>query len=279
MTPVVLGSRYMSQVCDKGSRAGIMSLGERDLHLWLIPLAAGVDPRSLGDCFALLDAEERHRYARFVFDRHRLAYLISHAFLRRTLSRYVRVPAHAWHFAHNKYGRPEAVLPPGCPPLRFNLSHTEGLAACAVTLGRDVGVDVEDTQRRGHSLEIAQRFFSAAEIQGIDACPPGERSSRFFDLWTLKEAYMKACGMGLALGLENLTMRLDADRGIGIAFSPAVRDRPEDWQFLLFDHGQRYRMAAAVRRGAGPDLAWRVFLATDLARGEPEEIALERRFG
>jgi len=255
-----------------------MSLGAQDLHLWLMPLAAGGEHRSLEDCLALLDAEERRRYARFVFDGDRLAYLIAHAFLRRTLSRYAPVPAHGWCFERNGYGRPEVVLPPGCPPLRFNLSHTEGLAVCALALGRDLGVDVEDSERRGHTLEIVQRFFSADEIAGLAARPPDARSSCFFDLWTLKEAYMKARGVGLALGLENLSFRLDHSRGIAVAFAPVLEDRPDDWQFLLLDHGVRYRIAAAVRRGAGRDLDARVFLATDLGRGEPAEISLTRRF-
>src|SRR6185295_18612851 len=120
---------------------------------------------------------------------------------RTTLSHYAAVDPTAWQFARNRRGRPEISGPLGVAPLRFNLSNTAGLIACLVTLGVDVGVDVEDTHRRGETVRIANRFFSASEVAALEALPPERQRQRFFEYWTLKESYIKARGMGLAIPL------------------------------------------------------------------------------
>ena len=96
---------------------------------------------------------------------------MAHALLRTTLSRYAPVEPAAWTFGINSNGRPDVEIPSGCPPLRASLSHTAGLAACAVTLARDLGVDVEDCERRANTLEVADSFFSPAEARELRALP------------------------------------------------------------------------------------------------------------
>ena len=138
--------------------------------------------------------------------------------------------------------------------LRFNLSNTYGLIACAVTLDRELGVDVEDTERPGETVSIADGFFSRQEIAALRALPPDRQRSRFFDYWTLKEAYIKARGMGLAIPLDQFSFSLDDGPRIGVAFDPALGDDASTWQFEQFALSPRHRTSAAVRRGPGPDL-------------------------
>ena len=113
------------------------------------------------------------------------------------------------------------------PDLRFNLSHTDGLIACAVTIGREVGVDVEHIQRR-LTHDVAGRFFAPREVDDLKALPEDEQQRVFFDYWTLKEAYIKARGFGLALPLGDFAFTLAPPAPPQIAFEPALRRRPGD---------------------------------------------------
>lgn len=90
----------------------------------------------------------------------------------------------------------------GAERVRFNLSHTRGLVGCALTLDSAVGFDVEHSGGRGASLELAQRFFAPPEIAALEGLEAEALRSRFYETWTLKEAYLKARGLGLSLPLD-----------------------------------------------------------------------------
>lgn len=177
----------------------------------------------------------------------RRQFLLTRALLRTTLSRYRPHPPQRWRFVANRYGRP-AVAEPPCA-LNFNLSHTHGLVVCAVSGGRTVGVDVEYLDRNTDTAGIAERFFSASETAALLALPAAAQRERFFAYWTLKESYMKARGMGLALPLGQFSFELDETGGrIGIRFGPQVDDRPERWRFWRHRPGPAHRLALCVER-------------------------------
>lgn len=206
---------------------------------------------------AMLSADEHARMARFVFERDRRAFLITRALVRTTLSRYAAVPPAKWAFIANVHGRPEILdRPSGVPDLRFNLSHTEGLIACAVTIGREVGVDVEHIQRR-LAHDVAGRFFAPREVDALKALPADEQARVFFDYWTLKEAYIKARGFGLALPLADFAFALNPPAPPTIAFEPVLEDDPSTWQFAQDWPTPVHRLALAVRRD-GADLPIRI---------------------
>jgi 4'-phosphopantetheinyl transferase len=226
--------------------------------VWLAFPEAITDPALLATYEALMNPEERCKQRRLHFERDRHCSLVTRALVRTTLSRYAGVPPESWVFKVNDYGRPD-LAPGQCEAdLRFNLSHTHGLVACAVTLGREVGVDVENVQRPGETVTIADRYFSPTEVRALRALPDAMRRDRFFEYWTLKEAYIKARGMGLALPLDQFSFLLDGRATIGIAFSGGIADDPAAWQFELFRPTPAHRLAVAVRRGSGGKLAIRV---------------------
>jgi len=206
---------------------------------------------------ALLAPIERERRARYRFEHSRREYLLTRALARATLSRYAAVAPAAWTFRENDHGRPE-IARSDLSWLRFNLSNTHGLVAIAVTRDRDVGVDVEDTERRGETVEIADHFFSAREVASLRALPAAAQRSRFFDYWTLKEAYIKARGLGLAIPLDQFSFLLDEAPPVRAAFDPELGDDAAAWQFEQLAITARHRAAAAVRRGSGPDLRFLV---------------------
>ena len=205
----------------------------------------------------LLNGEERERMARLVFARDRKRFLITRALVRTMLSRYAGVAPADWKFIANVHGRPEILdRPPGVPDLRFNLSHTEGLIACAVTIGREVGVDVEHVGRK-LTHDVPGRFFAPREVADLRARPEAEQESVFFDYWTLKEAYIKARGFGLALPLGDFAFELSSSAPPAITFEPAMNDDPATWQFYQESPTPRHRLGLAVRR-TGDDLPVRI---------------------
>lgn len=224
-----------------------------EVHVHYLVDADIADPRLLASYEALLAPDERARRDRYRFDHSKREYLLTRALVRTTLSRYAAVAPAAWTFRQNAWGRPD-IDRPDLGWLRFNLTNSRGLIACAVTRDRDVGVDVEDTLRAGETVEIADRFFSPIEVAALRALPRSAQRGRFFDYWTLKEAYIKARGMGLAIPLDQFSFLLDQGPPIRVTFDPALGDDAATWQFEQLDLTTAHRAAAAVRRGRGPDL-------------------------
>lgn len=205
----------------------------------------------------LLSPGERERMNRFVFDKDRQAFVMTRALVRTMLSRYAPVRPADWTFIANAHGRPEILdRPAGVPDLRFNISHTDGLIACAVTIGREVGIDVEHI-RRPLTHDVAGRFFAPSEVSDLRRLPADQQPVVFFDYWTLKEAYIKARGFGLALPLADFAFTLNPPHPPTIRFEPTLDDDPGSWQFTQAWITPVHRFALAVRRD-GADLPVRL---------------------
>lgn len=211
------------------------------------------EPVLLAAYEALLTPEERARKQRYYFEKNRHEYLITRALVRSVLSRYAPVKPAAWAFSANEWGCP-SIASPEATGLRFNLSNTRGLVCCLVARDRDIGIDVEDVEREGETVAIADRFFSPSEVEELHAQPEAARRPRFFDYWTLKEAYIKARGMGLAIPLDQFSFRIAAGRPIGIAFDPRLEDDATSWQFEQLRPTPSHLISLALRRGDDPPL-------------------------
>ena len=183
---------------------------EGSIDLWLTPVPAALGTGVAHALAAVLSADERERMARFRFEEDRVRYLCAHASLRELLSGYrPDVAPGDWRFSADRFGKPGLV---GAPvPLDFNLSHTDGLVAIAVTGGTAVGVDVE-RRRAAHDDELLfEACLAESEAAPLRRLRPDERGDRFHVLWTLKEAYLKACGVGLSRDLRGVELRLGPD--------------------------------------------------------------------
>jgi 4'-phosphopantetheinyl transferase len=218
-------------------------------HLWYVLPDELRDPALLAEYAELLTPEEAEQHMRFRFPEGRHEYLVTRALVRGVLSQYAPVLPKDWTFVRNAHGRPEIAGPGGVPRIRFNLSNTRGLIVCLVALDRDVGVDVEDTTRRGETVAVADRFFSPMEAAELRSLPEWRQRDRFFDYWTLKEAYIKARGMGLAIPLDHFSFYLQEPGSISISFAPELLDDPETWHFTLRSLTATHRLATAIRKG------------------------------
>jgi 4'-phosphopantetheinyl transferase len=168
------------------------------------------DPVRQARLLELLTEEEHERAARFIFDHHRWIYIAAHALLQHQLTELTGVGGRrGLDTRKGAYGRPELLEPFGEPRLRFNLTHTEGLVAVAFCRGHDVGVDAEAVNRGSPIHELAGRFFSPEEAAFIADAPTPFDRARFFDVWTAKEAVVKALGVGLSLPLDSFSVRFD----------------------------------------------------------------------
>lgn len=236
----------------------LLSLGREEAHVWCVCPDSLVEPALLEAYGELLSEEEQARRQRFYFEKERREYVVTRALVRATLSRYAQVDPRVWRFQTNAYGKPEISSPQNIPPLRFNLAHTNGLIACLIVLNREGGIDVEDTEQSGATVEVAEQFFSRAEAQALRALPESARRQRFFEYWTLKESYIKARGLGISLPLEQFSFHLTEGQSIRISFDPRLKDDPSSWQFAQIRPTPRHLIAVALRRSQGPDLAIQV---------------------
>lgn len=181
----------------------------------------------------------------------------AHTFLKQVLARCTGNRAEAVRFTQSRHGRPELARDVTDQPVRFNLSHTGDLAVCAVTLGHDIGVDVEHLERPVN-LSIADRFFSKQEADVFSRTEASLKQPLFFRFWTLKEAYAKATGRGLGIGLDQFSFVLDRPE-IRVKFHSTGQDDPAFWQFFQFSPVAGYLAAVAVNKKNGPPLTLSVY--------------------
>lgn len=242
----------------------LLKIEPATIHLWVVDLERARDARLLESYRTLLDTEETERWQRFSFEEHRHQYLVSHALVRSSLSRYAPIDPAGWRFVANRSGRPE-IAGEQFAWLRFNLSHTTGMAVVAVAADLDVGVDIEDCSRPGRALAAASTFFAPAEATELENLSVERREARFFEIWTLKEAYLKARGAGLSLSLTQFAFQFDAGLPPRIAFGPQIADDPAAWQFVQIWLSPRHVTAVATRRPRHTPLALQCRLTVPLA--------------
>jgi 4'-phosphopantetheinyl transferase len=227
-------------------------LPEAECHVWVVPVEEALGAAA-DRYLPWLSAEEVQRVKRYHFERHRREHLATRVLARSALSRYTGIAPERWVFGAGSHGKPHLVSPPA--PLGFNLANTEGVVACAVAAGGnvEVGVDVEPDTSRVDPLELAEAAFSPEEVDLMRATPPGDRRARFITLWTLKEAYVKARGLGLALPTTRFTVDLDGGSGATLRFDPAIADQPARWQLARLTSFPGYQLAVALSRQGGAD--------------------------
>jgi 4'-phosphopantetheinyl transferase len=213
-----------------------------------------IDDDRLQVAVALLSDEERARHERFRIDRDRRDFAVAHALLRTTLSEFGDRAPSAWRFASGPYGKPMLAPDASTSPLSFNLSHAHGLVGCIVAAGADVGLDVERVTRATDWRSIATRYFPPEEVAQIDRSEESRRPSRFFELWTLKEAFAKAVGLGLSQALDATTFELEQTGAI--IFRPSADVAPDTWHFALYAPTPEHWCAIAV--GDGTPRRWRL---------------------
>lgn len=181
---------------------------------------------------SLLSSEEKEKAAGYHFIKDQQRYIVARSLLRIILSPYLLVQPKDIQFKTQPFGKPE--LDPAYHPstLFFNLSHSENLVAYALS-EQPVGIDIEYEKDVIDMTGIAKRFFHPAENHYFGPLPEEQKKTSFFQLWTAKESYQKALGLGMSLPPHAFHMSLDKKGGANLIFSmhPSI----DSWQFLSLD--------------------------------------------
>lgn len=227
-----------------------MNLSANEIHLWIVQDQL-VGDSQLSEFMRLLAPEELSRYQRFLFERDKRQFLITRAALRCALSEYFSdVAPREWTFLRNDYGRPYVSNPQYTNAIQFNLSHADGMIVIAICQSGDLGVDVENLSRSCEPASLANRFFSASEATALLQMSESDQRDRFFDLWTLKESYIKACGMGLAIPLGSFSFSL-VPNNPSIEFESEREEDWSSWRFWQFQGDTTHRIALAYFEAGG----------------------------
>ncbi|MEO8218659.1 MAG: 4'-phosphopantetheinyl transferase superfamily protein [Acidobacteriota bacterium] len=216
----------------------------------LLATSLNIDSSALEEGCALLSVDERERADRFRFPRHARRFIHARAFMRRTLSWYLDRDPAALRFNYGPEGKPSLPF-----TISFNQSDSEELAVLAVTLSRQVGVDIESLRSIANAEELAHRFFSPGETRDLMAITEEERDRAFLACWTRKEAYLKATGEGLTRPLSQFRVVVDPclePRLISVELDPAEERR---WSMAHLEPGVGY-IGALVIEGRGASVHW-----------------------
>lgn len=223
------------------------------IDLWLTFYDEVADDALLARLRGVLSDEERAQEPRFYFADDRKRYLLTRALVRTVLSRYADIAAAEWSFSNNAYGRPQIANGDAqAQQLSFNLSHTRGLIALAVSQQRTLGVDVEHVSARQVSLGIADRFFAPDEVTALQAVAPPLQQDRFFEYWTFKESYIKARGMGLSIPLDRFSFHYPHEHGVDLSVQPDLGDDAARWRFWQCRPRPEYLLALCAEHSDEP---------------------------
>ncbi len=179
------------------------------VHLWLADLLDFTfDEQAL---LALLSPDEIQRAMRFKLSLHKQRFIIARGLLRKTLSLYTGVAPNQIVFNYNVSGKPSLQTNPFS--LQFNVSHSADLAIFALTTDQEVGVDIEKIAS-SFKDDVAKRFFSSAEYTQLMALTDQARNKGFYQIWSKKEAIIKAAGKGLFTPLMNFSVNVSQTKEV-----------------------------------------------------------------
>lgn len=237
----------------------MLRLENNSVHLWSLATAseAVLSARANAQPESWLTERELARYHRLQVPERRQSYLLGKVFMRLVLSRYGDVAPTHWSFTENSFGKPFIDAGQLDRPLYFNLSHSRDRLVLAVSRCEYTGVDVEYSSRKRRVSRLASRYFSSAETDWLLSLSPSQQQQAFYQLWTLKEAYIKARGMGLALALDSFGFDLAQPERIGFQHYDQQSALQVPWRFWRLrdleagfgNRDDRYDLALGVAVG------------------------------
>ncbi|MBQ0724202.1 MAG: 4'-phosphopantetheinyl transferase superfamily protein, partial [Cycloclasticus sp.] len=181
----------------------IPALDDNQVDIWQFDLSADTE-KWAPYAAQLLSEEDRHKINRLVQPQHRSRALAMRIQLRLLLSSYLNVTADAIRFKTGRFGKPYVAQ----STITFNASHSEDKALVAIGSSAFIGVDIEFWRPLDDMSRLVERHFSNTEKLFWHTLNAGQREAVFFDLWSTKEAFIKATGRGLGMGLARCDFSL-----------------------------------------------------------------------
>jgi len=195
----------------------------------------------------LLSEDEKERANRFFFERDRLRFIFRRSLLRRLLSRYMGQEASAIHFHYGKHGKPSIGNLKKGKTCAFNCSHSRDKVILAFSASVPLGVDCECMLRELDFSGITKRFFSQSEISAFHSLPEHCRKEAFFNCWTRKEAFIKAMGMGLSIGLDQFDVSLRPGESAKLLRTRYDKKDAREWSLYDLKISPGFKAALATK--------------------------------
>lgn len=219
------------------------------VHLWLLDIRE-FSNQLAEEALAIMSSDEREWAQKFI--RGKEEYIASRWLLREVLGAYLQQAPESLVFSRTEKGKPYFAN----RALQFNLSHSGHWALLAVAKEMELGVDIEQIKVSRDLLRIAESYYHPDEFARLQQLSGDAQTHYFYQLWTLKEALLKALGVGISAGLENLNFSLDD--GISVKLSPVLQQQSvtDKWQFHQWQLGDGNYCALAAACTELPITHW-----------------------
>ena len=208
----------------------------KQVDLWLLNLY-----QSTHTFASILNSEETARAQRFIKPQHQQRFTVARGMLRILLGRYLQQDPSTLQFHFNKYGKPYLQTSSN---IEFNLSHSNNLALLAIGQQYPLGVDIEYFSQRPF-IDIAKIMFSPNELEYLNNASPEQHTPIFFNIWTQKEAVIKACGIGLTYPTKTFDVSINTDNML-LLQDPVTQT---SWQLHTFNLQEHYASALCAAPG------------------------------
>jgi 4'-phosphopantetheinyl transferase len=226
-----------------------LNLTATEAHLWL----ARLDEENPYDLEQIISDDERARAGKFRFFRDKKHFIAARSNLRIILGKYLQTNPRKICFEYNEFGKPKIS---GEPEIKFNLSHSGGTALYAVTRNREIGVDIEQIKTSFLDEGMIYQCLTPQEKAHFQVLPKNKRDLFFFECWTRKEAFLKACGSGLSLPPNQVETFPFSDISL-VSSEAGFESPPALWSFQTLPYIPDYA-AALIVEGNNPRLRfWR----------------------
>ena len=223
-----------------------ITLAQHDIHIWYASLN---QPAPCVHELALtLSSDEKARAKRFYFEKDRNHYIVGRGILRSILGRYLNTEPNLLKFCYGEHGKPYLVELCAVTSLSFNLSHSQEIVLYAIAQGKSIGIDLEHIRAIPDVDQIVARFFSEKEQRAFYAFHPEERQKAFFKVWTCKEAYLKAIGVGLNEPLNNIEVTISPGEAPPLLNAVGNEQDTSRWSLLNLSSPSGY-IATLVTEG------------------------------
>ena len=240
-------------VSPRGPGDPLGAQSQKSVHVWVASLQ--VLPEAQKELAASLAPDERERAARFHFPVHRARFIAGRGLLRKLLGNYLGIEPRSLEFSYGPQGKP--TLRDSAGTLHFNVAHAEDLLLVAITRSGIVGVDVEQVRILADVEELVARFFSPTECSQFRNLPAEQKPMSFFNLWTRKEAWLKATGEGITHLLNQVEVSFLPSEPARLLRLPEVYLKTMSWSLHKLEPSPDFVGALAIANNAAAIYCWR----------------------
>jgi 4'-phosphopantetheinyl transferase len=220
-------------------------LSENNVHLWRANL--DLPEAEIEELESLLSSDEQARADRFRFPQHRRRFIAARGILRQIIASYEDIkPNLPALFEYSPLGKPRLSVSLGDRDLQFNVSHSNELALYSFTRRDRIGIDLESEKLHSDVIQIAQRFFTTNEATYLAGLTEDLQIPAFLQIWTAKEAYLKATGEGIANSLNKVEIALDRDLEVSLVTIGDNTSVAENWLMTKIFAAENYLATLAV---------------------------------